>query len=178
MTRNPPPGAPSEADVPESRSRALRLFGVPAILALAGYFALYACDTHLRDRRGPWEVTFEREPDGTPAVRIDHAALGIHGVRVLFPGERVESTNGLPGTIRFDEPQKPVPFGTNAFADLMYLPGTVVLHCFGHEVQMLPRTLYLDRAPHGWSNGVAHRLEPGTKPVQLIPPPRTSRLGR
>lgn len=178
MTSAPSPEPSPEADGTESRRRTLRMFGVPAVLALIGYFALYAFDAHLRDRRGPWEVTFNRDADGTPAVRIEHAALGIQRVEVRFVGERVEPAAGVPATVRFDEPQKPLPFGTNAFADLMYLPGTVVLHCFGHEVQMLPRTLYLDREARGWTNGATYRLEPGTKPTQLIPPPRTSRLGK
>lgn len=51
----------------------------------------------------------------------------------------------------------------------MYLPGTLVL-LLGHEVQMLPRQLYLDRLPRGWTNGTVHQLEPGTNGPGLPAP--------
>lgn len=175
------PPAPSEPPPASGgpHPRTWKVFAIPAILALMGYLVLYQLDAHWRVRKGPWEVTFERDPDGTPALQVEQPKLGITGVRVRFAGEQLGSnTPPLPAVVRFDTPQKPVPFGTAAFDDLMYLPGTLVLHCFGHEVQMLPRQLYLDRQPRGWTNGTIHQLEPGTKPSALQPPPRTSRLRR
>lgn len=172
-----PSDVPSAAPQPR---KAWRHFAVPAVLALVGYITLYSVDAHLRVRRGPWEVTFFADTDGTPAVRVDQPGLGISRVTVRFAGEQLPEIPppGLPATVRFAEPAASVPFGKTAFDDLMYLPGTVVLHCFGHEVQMLPRTLYLDRQAHGWSNSAVHTLPTNTKPSRLTPPPRTSRLGR
>jgi hypothetical protein len=169
---SPPPSDPA---VP----RAWRLFALPAVLALVGYLTLYFVDAHLRVRRGPWEVTFDREADGTPTLRVDHRQLGIAGVRIRLLGEQA-GTNAvaLPAAVRFDRPRLAIPFGKMAFDDLMYLPGTVVLHCYGHEVQMLPRRLYLDRQGRDWTNGSVHDLRAETKPAQLEPPPRTSRLRR
>jgi hypothetical protein len=134
------------------------------LAALIGYFLLYAADSHLRTRRGPWEVTFLAESDGTPALRIAQTALGLSNIVVRFPGEHVDSSsNPLPRRIRFEQPMTPVPFGRVAFDDLMYQPGTVVLHCFGHEVQMLPRALFLDRIEHPWIDGRVFELKPEGK---------------
>jgi hypothetical protein len=39
------------------------------------------------------------------------------------------------------------------FQDTTFLPGTVVIQTFGHEIQLLPRVLTLDRAEHPWRPG-------------------------
>lgn len=167
---NAPVGSPSETS-----HSPWKVFGIPAVLALVGYVALYACDARLRTRRGPWEVTFRRDADGTPAVGIAQAQLAISNVWIRFPGETLgDEVTNLPRTLTFAIPEQPVPFGKLAFEDLTYLPGTVVLHCFGHEVQMLPRWLYLDRAAQAWTNNARYELLPATKPAQLEPPPKKS----
>jgi hypothetical protein len=66
-------------------------------------------------------------------------------------------------TVRFDEPQQQVPFGQWKFDDLMYLPGTVTLRFFGHEVELLPRILYLNRTEHPWQSGETIVLHPEDK---------------
>lgn len=156
-----------------------RIFVVPAVGALLGYVLLYGCDARLRDRRGPWEVTFLREADGSPAVRLQQPGLGLSNITVRFVGERIPDTppHAFPVVVRFDAPLQPVPFGRTAFDDLMYLPGTVVLQCFGHEVQMLPRTLYLNRQNRGWTNNIVIELKPSEKPATLEPPPRRGASG-
>lgn len=154
--------------------RSWRIFAIPAFLALFGYLALYSCDARMRSRYGPWEVEFRQAPDGIPAIRISQPGLGIREVEVRFAGERLapESTNGLPVVVRFEGPLSTVPFGRTAFDDLMYLPGTVVLHCFGHEVQMVPRTLYLNRRGFSWTNEIRYDLQPAAKLPTLDPPPK------
>jgi hypothetical protein len=148
------------------------VFGIPAVLTVVGYVAFYACDARLRSRHGPWAVTFGTNPAGTPTLRIDQPSLGISGVEVRFPGESLPpGTPPLPVTVRFETPTQAVPFGKTAFDDLMYLPGTVVLHCFGHEVQLVPRQLYLNRAAADWTPDTVHDLEPGDRLPSLDPPP-------
>lgn len=152
---------------------AWKVFAIPALLALAGYIFFYACDARLRSHRGPWEVTFLVTPGDTPAVRIDQPLLGISNVVVRFRGERLPAgVSNLPATVRFDQPGRPVPFGTLAFDDLMYQPGTVVLHCFGHEVQMLPRALFLNRTRTPWATGSTFDLSPTGKLASLEPASR------
>ena len=43
------------------------------------------------------------------------------------------------------------------------LPGTVTLEFAGHEVELLPRTLYLNRRPHPWQSEGRTLLEAGDK---------------
>lgn len=150
----------------------LKLFALPAILALVGYCLLFGFDSWLRTRRGPWEVTFLREPDGAPALRIDHAFLALKNVSVRFEGEPLAPEILLPHRVHFDAPGKPLPFGRVAFDDLMYQPGTVVIHCFGHEVQLLPRALYLNRRQQPWQSGVRMTLRPQDKLPTLDSPKR------
>lgn len=150
-----------------------RVFATPALLALVGYVLFYSCDARLRRHRGPWEVTFLLAPGGGPAVRIDQSSLGISNVVVTFREESPPvGVSNLPATVRFDQPGRPVPFGTVAFDDLMYQPGTVVLHCFGHEVQMLPRALFLNRTRIPWETGSFFELSPTDKLTSLEPPSR------
>lgn len=166
-----------KADAAAEMNRTWRIFAIPAVIALLGYIVLYATDVRLRERRGPWEATFQVETDGTPAVVLRHDTLGIQDVRVRFVGEHVDTnTPPLPATVRFDQPSAPVPFGKTAFDDLMYLPGTVVLQCFGHEVQMLPRTLYLNRRGVDWSSGKTFDLQASGKLPTLDPPAKLGRL--
>jgi hypothetical protein len=54
----------------------------------------------------------------------------------------------------FDDPtQTNVPFGEVIFQDLTFLPGTVTFNFFGHEVELLPRTLIIDKQEHAWKTG-------------------------
>jgi hypothetical protein len=46
-----------------------------------------------------------------------------------------------------------VPFGQCVFQDAQTLPGTVVFELFGHEIQLLPRVLTIDRVEHPWHSG-------------------------
>lgn len=166
--------SPSPRPEPGSGERtAWRIFAFPALLALVGYLSLYWTDSFLRSRRGPWEVTFGTNAAGTPTLTLSQPALHLAGVEIRFPGESAGATaEPLPATIRFDHPKAAVPFGTTAFDDLMYLPGTVVLHCFGHEVQMLPGRLYLNRSAVPWENGSVHELRPEDRLPTLDPPPK------
>ncbi|MGE3310810.1 MAG: hypothetical protein AB7O66_12640 [Limisphaerales bacterium] len=155
-----------------SASASWRIFAIPGVLALVGYVSLYAIDARLRTTKGPWEVTFLRDPSGVPALIIDQPRLGISNVTVRFVGESTPAIVDPPVTIRFDSPRVQLPFGNTAFDDLMYLPGTVVIHCFGHEVQMLPRAFFLNRKEKAWSDSNTHEYEvgPADKLASLDPP--------
>ena len=136
------------------------------LIAAALYVAGFTLDQHRRTRRGPWQVTFTREPAGDPALVIQQPRLGIRDLKIVFAGEvatyRVE-------TVVFDRPGKAIPFGRVKFDDLTFLPGTVTLEFAGHEVELLPRTLYLNRRPRPWENGATIALKPEDKPPVLAP---------
>ncbi len=137
------------------------------LLALALYFGGFAFDQHLRTRRGPWEVTFIRGPSGAPAILVNQPKLKIANLKIVFAGETL--TNA-PGMVLFDVPQKPVPFGKVKFEDLTYLPGTVTFDFFGHEIELLPRTLYINRKSHPWTSNGTITLSRADKPASLTEP--------
>jgi len=114
-------------------------------LALFVYASFFSCDQYVRHRKGAWEVNFTTNNAGSAEIEIFHPSLAIHST-VVFEGEI--ATNS--GAVKFDRPEKNIPFGKTRFEDLTYLPGSVVIDFFGHEVELLPRTLYLNKKEHPW----------------------------
>lgn len=56
-------------------------------------------------------------------------------------------------TLLFAKPQPvpyDVPFGKCVFMDATFLPGTITFELFGHEIELLPRALIIDRQEHRW----------------------------
>ncbi len=122
----------------------------------AVYFAAFYGIEHARSRKGPWTVGFLRDADGRPTLRIDQAGLGIENVRVVFPEETLPSEFRATN-VTFEIPHEPpfaLPVGNCFFEDLTTLPGTVTLRPFkGHEVEMLPRALFVNRKEYPWESG-------------------------
>jgi hypothetical protein len=56
------------------------------------------------------------------------------------------------------------PFGPIAFLDTTQLPGTISLVAFGHAVEMVPRTLFVDFHEVPWSSGTNLVLKAEAKP--------------
>jgi hypothetical protein len=129
----------------------LKHFLYPLVIALLGYAGFFSCDKYLREKNGPWEVTFMTDSSGIPGIVIQEPRLSIANVKIVFPGGRTAQTN-LPIAVVFDNPIKTVPFGKFIFHDLMYLPGTVTLELFGHEIELLPRVLIIDRKERPWKS--------------------------
>jgi hypothetical protein len=140
----------------------VRSIAITFVVALLFYVLAYGWLTRRQTTRGPWEVAFTTNAAGFAQLAITQPALGISNIHVTLSGERPDATNTL-GTVRFENPKMPVPFGRMIFDDLMFLPGTVTLDVFGHEVELLPRTLVLNRKAVGWTNGAAHVLEAAMK---------------
>jgi len=126
-------------------------------LALLGYGLMYGCDRHLRARKGAWEFTFAASAAGEPVLTIDQSYYGIQKVSIVIVGE---SYDGPVQRVRFDRPGLEIPFGKPLFFDTTYLPGSVTLDLFGHEVEVLPRTLFLNFKEHAWKSGEQIRLLP------------------
>ena len=107
---------------------------------------------HHRTRSGPWRVTFS-SAGGTnaPSLVINEPALELSNRRLLFPGHPAPVTND---TVVFEQPREvpfDLPFGRCIFMDATELPGTVTLLLFGHEIELLPRTLTLDKKEYDWA---------------------------
>jgi hypothetical protein len=130
----------------------LKHFVLAFIIALVLYVVAYSGCEHRRTRNGPWLVTFTNLSTA-PALVINEPQLNISNVTIAFPGQSALFTNQ---TVRFDPPQAvpfDLPFGQCIFEDTTFQPGTIVITAFGHEIQLMPRTLTLDRREHPWLSG-------------------------
>ena len=73
-------------------------------------------------------------------------------------------TNG-PITYVYTRPDtNSTPFGPIYFVDTTQLPGTVAVGAFGHVVEMIPRTLFVDFQEVPWVSGTNLTLLPDGKP--------------
>src|ERR1051325_5879601 len=122
-------------------------------VVLIGYAAIFAFIQHRRVVKGPWAVNFTDE-SGAPVLIVNQPALGIRDVRIRFPDE--QAPINAPQTMEFSQ-GRPVPFdvpyGKCVFLDAIFLPGTVAFEMFGHEIQLMPRTLTIDKAARPWRIG-------------------------
>ena len=122
------------------------------LLALVGYIVCYELIEHRRIRLGPWRVTFTTGSGNVPTILINQPKLGITNVQIRFAGETFPATKS-PATLVFIQPKAvpyDVPFGRCVFMDTTFQPGTVTLQFFGHEIELLPRVLVIDRQERPW----------------------------
>ena len=139
-----------------------------AVIAL--YFVFFYGIEGCRHRKGPWEVTFGTNSSG-PTLTVTQPALRINHLITCF-GETTTATN-LPQTVRFDVPKRAVPFGKVIYEDLTQLPGVVTFDLFGHEVELLPRVLIVNKRQIAWNSQRSVELWPTNKLAQP-PKPRPS----
>ena len=146
-----------------------RFLGGLFALTLVLYFAGFNGIEYLRERKGSWRVNFDAAAAGGPTMTIHQPALGIDGFRVVFEGAGVDGLTS--GGVVFDDPglnAQPmdttpessqelkqrafaVPFGECIYQDLMFLPGVVTMNLLGHEIELMPRTLVIDKKEVPWS---------------------------
>ena len=130
------------------------------VLALIGYALFYSCDARLRTGKGPWTVDFI-STNNEPLLVISQPALGIQNIRIQLAGEQATRTQT---GIHFDRPKGiELPYGRIRFHDLTYLPGTITLDLFGHEIELLPRTLVINTKEQSWENDSLVVLTPTNK---------------
>ncbi len=128
-------------------------FAFALVLYLVGYHLI----EHYRNVKGPWRVSFRTDGQGQPSISISHQQLNISNVTFVFQGERVAQTN-TDATVVFDAPKTHVPFGKVIFFDTTFLPGTVTFDLFGHEIELLPRTLVVNLNEVAWKSGAIIEL--------------------
>jgi hypothetical protein len=142
-------------------ARPLKHFIAAFILTLIAYAVCFHLIEHRRTENGPWRVTFASAGgDSAPCLIIDEPGLNIAGLKITFPGHTAPATNAV---IIFNHPQEvpfPLPFGDCVFMDALTLPGTVVVAAFGHEVQMLPRVLTVDKKEFPWQSNTNLEVAP------------------
>ena len=131
----------------------LRHIWIPFCIAVLVYVIFYTGIEHRRTRKGPWEVTFTKDASGAPALLINQPKLAITNLEITFPGEtNLNSSNvlmvlNIPKPVPYD-----VPYGKCIFMDTTFLPGTIVFDLFGHEIQLIPRVLTIDKKEIPWGS--------------------------
>ena len=127
--------------------------------ALIGYAVLYGWIEHRRVVKGPWVVNCSSE-SGVPVLTVNQSTLGIRDVRIVFPGGR--GASNVTQTIEFSKARPwpyAVPFGQCVFMDTTFLPGTIALEVLGHQVQLMPRVLTIDKVERPWRSGETIELK-------------------
>ncbi len=143
--------------------RPLKHFILAFLLALGCYAFFYKAIERARARKGPWIVTFTTStPSKVPTLVINQHKLAITNVQIRFPEQLAPPSNAL-GSMVFSQPQPvpfPVPFGKCVFIDTTFLPGTVSFQLYGHDVELLPRVLFIDRQERPWLSDSQITLHP------------------
>ena len=122
------------------------------VAALLVYIIVFASLQSCRTTKGPWRVVFMSDNSGAPGILVTHPKLNI-SERILFTDQKIAQSNLVREIIFADPTQTNVPFGEVVFQDLTFLPGTVTLNLFGHEIEMIPRALTVDKQEHAWKKG-------------------------
>ena len=140
----------------------MKHFILAFLLALICYAFFYSKIEQRRTRKGPWEVTFTNDATGNPALVINQPRLAITNAQVTFTNQRASAAFS-PETLVFSQPRAvpyDVPFGKCVFMDTTFLPGTVTLDLFRHEIELLPRVLVIDHQEHPWLSESTITLHP------------------
>ena len=126
-----------------NRDRLSRHLLITFLAALVLYIVGYWFIESRRTVDAPWQAAFTVDADHRLTLEISEQSLNLGPVVLQFAAP---VTNGpMPRTeVAFNQP-RPVPFavpvGQCIFQDTTFLPGTVVLHVGGVDIQMLPRAL-------------------------------------
>lgn len=119
------------------------------------YFIAYTGIEHHRARNGPWRLAFTNDPAGAALLVINQPRLAITNVQIVFPGAALAPAS--PAAPPAWDQARVVPFdagfGRCVFLDTTTQPGTVVLEIGGHEIQLLPRALTIDKKERPWQSG-------------------------
>jgi hypothetical protein len=137
----------------------IKPLAISFVIALLLYLVFYNGIEHRRTRKGPWQVSFTNTASGAPALLINQPTLAITNVEIVFP-EETAGTNSMT-SMDWAQP-RPVPFevsfGKCVFMDTTFLPGSLVFEIFGHEIQLIPRVLTIDKKEQPWRSNTAIRV--------------------
>ena len=140
-------------------------------VVLALYLTAFYGFEYLNHRKGPWDVQFLTDASGHPKIVVSQSALKVSDVAIVFHGEISSATN-LPQNVWFDRPRQSVPFGQVIYEDLRALPGVVTFDLFGHEIELLPRVLIVNKMEIPWQSGRVIDLSATQKPAHRPQPPK------
>ena len=145
------------------------------VVVLGLYLAIFYAIEYANQRKGPWEVDFRGDGAGTPSIAIHQPKLHIADVKIIFAGEKGSQSN-VARKVVFAEPvdtlPAKMPFGEVIYEDLRTLPGVVTFNFFGHEVELLPRVLIVNKKEIPWKSESILELSATNKLPQPPTPPR------
>ena len=145
------------------------------LVVLVLYLAVFYAVEYGNHRKGPWEVSFVSDQMGNPSIVISQAKLNISTVEIVFTGEKVSPTN-LSEKVLFDKPLAVLPFqtpiGEVIYEDVRALPGVITFNVFGHEIELLPRVLVVNKKEIPWKSEMILELAATNKPAQPPKPPK------
>jgi len=123
------------------------------VCALVGYLAVFYWIEYQRRKDGPWQATFT-SVEGMPVIVVNHSKLQLTNVTIAFADAPVPTN--LTQTVAFEHGRPApfdLPFGKCVFIDALYMPGTAAWEVFGHEIQLMPRVLTIDKVERPWRSG-------------------------
>jgi hypothetical protein len=129
----------------------LKHLAICAVISVIFYVTVFAWIEHRRNFKGPWEAVFRADAAGTPAIVISQTNLHISET-LVFPGRTVQPAN-FSRALVFGPTPPDLPFGELVFQDPTFLPGTVTMRLFGHQVELFPRALTVDKKEYPWKPG-------------------------
>lgn len=139
-------------------------------VVLGLYLAVFFGIEQTRHRKGPWDVDFQTNTEGAPMLIVSQPKLGLSDVRIVVHGE---NASNAAGRVSFDQVKRSVPFGRVIYEDLTFLPGVVTFDLFGHEIEVLPRALVVNKKLVSWRSGMTVDLWPTNKPAEPPHPPKS-----
>lgn len=146
----------------------LKILLIAFVIALVVYAVAFFGIENRRTRRGPWQVAFTNDISGAPELIVSQSALAITNVQIIFPNAALPK-NFSSQKFAFAQPREvpfDLPFGQCLFMDTTFLPGTIVFSIFGHEIQLIPRVLTIDKVEQAWkSNATISLLPKAGKPM-------------
>lgn len=144
----------------DAKDSFLRIAALAAGIAVVFYLVFFNWMQHRRAGKGPWEITFITDSNGTPSLAINQSKLQLSR-RIIFDNVQLPQTN-MQQKVIFEEAVKDIPFGKMLFQDPTFLPGNVTMEQFGHQIQLLPRVLKIDKKEHAWTEPDIHLAGPTT----------------
>lgn len=161
-----------------SRPALFKLLGL-FLTILTIYGLAFLLDGFFRMRKGPWLAVFSAISPTQLELSVYQPTLGINGVKITIQREALESVELTQGRVEFRNPNQPLPFGQLIYTDLTFLPGVVTMEIEGHQIELMPRALVVNRKPIPWDRLDPLDLKPRDRlPEGPLPPQRQKQLGR
>ncbi|MFN7138409.1 MAG: hypothetical protein ACK4UN_03615 [Limisphaerales bacterium] len=122
------------------------------LLAVVLYVVSFAWIQHKRENKGPWIVEFQTDDQGVPSLLVNQPFLGISNQVITFADQALEERN-LSEVVHFKGPipATNAPFGEVVFQDPTFLPGTIAFNFWTHGVELMPRTMIINKEEVNWN---------------------------